>query len=135
MSVLQYKYPCYSLLFDSTHDAISHLQRIQKYAAIVNLRIPNSCNITTHSKSLHQLPVKVRSIHKITCLCCHCHSSTALSYVTEMLQKNPSHSTNISSRSHNKSLLIKSAYSNATLIIATLHLLLLSGTLFMPHHC
>ena len=41
--------------------------------------------ITTHLKSLHWLPVKVRSTYKIACLCYHCHSSTAPSYVTGML--------------------------------------------------
>ena len=39
---------CNSLLFGSTHDATSHLQRIQKYAARVNLRLPKSSNITTY---------------------------------------------------------------------------------------
>ena len=49
---------CNSLLFGSTHDVISHLQRIQNYAARAILRFPNSSNITTHLKSLHWLPVK-----------------------------------------------------------------------------
>ena len=38
----------------------SSLQRIQNYAARVILRIPKSVKITTHLKSLHYLPVKVR---------------------------------------------------------------------------
>ena len=78
---------CSSLLFGSTHDVISHFQRIQNYAARVILRLPRSSNITTHSKSLHWLPVKVRSTYNIACLCYHCHSSTAQSYVADMLQK------------------------------------------------
>ena len=78
---------CNSLLFGFTHDATSHLQRIQNYAARVILRLPKSSNITTHLKSHHWLPVKVRSTYKIACLCYHCHSSTAPSYVTDMLQK------------------------------------------------
>ena len=82
---------CKSLLFGSTHDATSHLQRIQNYAARVILRLPKSSNITTHLKSLHWLPVKVRSTYKIACLCYYCHSSTAPSYVVDMLQKKPSH--------------------------------------------
>ena len=82
---------CNSLLFGSTHDVTSHLQLIQNYAAQVILRLPKSSSITTHLKSLHWLPVKVRSIYKIACLCYHCHSSTAPSYVTNMLQKKPSH--------------------------------------------
>ena len=76
---------CNSLLFGSTHDVTSHLQRIQNYAARVILRLPKSSSITTHLKSLNWLPVKVRSTYKIACLCYHCHSSTAPSYVTGML--------------------------------------------------
>ena len=78
---------CNSLLFGSTHDVTSHLQRIQNYAARVILRLQKSSNITTHLKSLHWLPVKVRSTYKIVCLLYHCHSSTAPSYVTDMLHK------------------------------------------------
>ena len=70
-----------SLLFGSTHDVTSHLQRIQNYAAGVIVCFPKSSSITTHLKSLHWLPVKVRSSYKIACLCYHCHSSTAPSYV------------------------------------------------------
>ena len=62
---------CNSLLFGSTHDVTSHLQRMQNYAARVILHLPRSSNITTHLKSLHWLPVKARSTYKITCLCYH----------------------------------------------------------------
>ena len=82
---------CSSLLFGSTHDVTSHLQRMQNYAARVILRLPKSSSITTHLRSLHWLPVNVRSTYKIACLCYHCHSSTAPSYVADMLQKKPSH--------------------------------------------
>ena len=68
---------CSSMLFGSTHDVTSHLQRIQNYAARVILRLPKSSSITIHLKSLHWLPVKVRSTYKIACLCYHCHSNTA----------------------------------------------------------
>ena len=44
---------CNSLLFGSTHDVTSHLQRIQNYAARVILRLPKSSYITIHLKSLH----------------------------------------------------------------------------------
>ena len=66
---------CNSLLFGSTHDVTSNLQRIQNYAARVILCLPKSSSITTHLKSLHWLPVKVRSTYKIACLCYHCHST------------------------------------------------------------
>ena len=59
---------CDSLMFGSTHDVTSHLQRIPNYAAWVILRLPKSFNITTHLKSLHWFPVKVRSTLRIACL-------------------------------------------------------------------
>ena len=46
--VLSRIYYCYSLLFGSTHDVTSHLQRIQNYAARVILRLPKSSSITIH---------------------------------------------------------------------------------------
>ena len=77
--------------------------------------IPKSANITTHLKSFHWLPVKVRSIHKIACLCYHCHSSTAPSYVTDMLQEKPSHSHNTRSSSYTMPLLNRPTHGKATL--------------------
>ena len=85
---------CNSLLIGPTHDATSHLQRMQNYAARVILRLPTSSNIATHLKSCHWLPVKVRSTYKIHCLCYHSHSSTAPSYDTDMLLKMSSRSRN-----------------------------------------
>ena len=79
------------------------------------LRLPKSSNITTHLKSLHWLPVKVRSTYKIACLCYHCHSSTAPSYVADMLQKKPSHTCYTCSSSYTMPLLKRSAHSKATL--------------------
>ena len=106
---------CNSLLFGSTRDVTSHLQRIQNYAARVILRLPKSSSITTHLKSLHWLPVKVRSTYKIACLCYHCHSSTALSYVIDMLQKKPSHTRGTRSSSNTMTLLNRPAPSKETL--------------------
>ena len=112
LSIIDY---CNSLLFSFTHDVTSHLQRIQNYAARVILRLPNSSSITTHLRSLHWLPVKARSTYKIACLCYHCHSSTAPSYVTNMLHKKPSHARNTRSSSHIMPLLNRPAHSKATL--------------------
>ena len=106
---------CNSLLFGSTHDVTSHLQRIQNYAARVILRLPKSSCITTHLKSLHWLPVKVRSTYKMACLCYHCHSSTAPSHVADMLHKKPSHILITRSSSYTMPLLNRSAHSKATL--------------------
>ena len=41
---------CNSLLFGSTHDVTSHLQRIQNYAARIILRLQKSSSIATHLK-------------------------------------------------------------------------------------
>ena len=106
---------CNSLLFGSTHDVTSHLQRIQNYAARVILRLPKSSSITIHLKSLHWLPVKVRSTYKIACLCYHCLSSTAPSYVTGMLHRKPLHTRNTRSSSYTMPLLNRPAHSKATL--------------------
>ena len=97
---------CSSLLFGSTHDVtIKHLQRTQNNAARVILRLPKSSSITIHIRSLHWLPVKVRSTYKIACLCCHCHDSIAPSYVADMLHKKPSNTRNTRSISHTMPLL------------------------------
>ena len=78
---------CSSLLFSFTLDVSFHLQRIHNYATGVVLRHPKLLNITTQLKSLHWLPVEERSTYKVACLYYHCHSSTAPSYVADMLQK------------------------------------------------
>ena len=96
------------------YDVTSHLQRIQNYAAGVILRLPNSSNITIHLKSLNWRPVKVRSTCKIACLCYNCHSSTAPSYVADMLQKTPSHTHNTRSSSYTMPLHNRPAHSKAT---------------------
>ena len=93
----------------------SHLQRIQNYAARVILRLPKSYSITAHLKSLHLFPVKVGSTYKIACLCYHCHSSTAPSYVADMLHKKPSHTRITRSSSYTMPLLNRPAHSNVTL--------------------
>ena len=104
-----------SLLFGSTHDMTPHLQRIQNYAAQIILCLPRLYSITTHLKSLHWLPVKVRSTYKIACLCYHCHSSTAPSYVTDMLHKKPLHTCNTRSSSCTMPHLNRPAHSKAAL--------------------
>ena len=106
---------CNSLLFGSTRDVTSHLQRIQNYAARAILRLPKSSNIAIYIKSLHWLPVKVGNTYKIACLCYHCHSSTAPSFVTDMLHEEPSHTRNTRSSSYTFPLLNGPAHSNATL--------------------
>ena len=41
---------CGLLLFGSTHDVTSNLQRVQNYAARVILHLPKSSNVITHLK-------------------------------------------------------------------------------------
>ena len=106
---------CNSLLFGSTHDVTSHLQRIQNYAARVILCLPKSSSITPHFKSPHWLTVKVRSTCKVACLYYHCHSSSAPSYVTDMQHKKPLHTRNTRSSSYTMPLLNRPAHSKATL--------------------
>ena len=129
---------CNSLLLGSTHDVTSHLKQIQSYAARVILHLPKSSSITTHLKSLHWLPVKVRNTCKIACLCYHCHSSTAPSYVTDMLHK--SHCT--PAPAHTPCLFSIDLHTvrQHFVIVHFLLLLLLSRTLFQVmsgvlHHC
>ena len=110
-SIIDY---CSSLLFGSTHDVTSHLQRIQNYAAQVILRLPMSSSITIHLKSLHWFPVKVRSTCKVA-IEKNCHSSTAPSYVTDMLHKKPLHTRNTRSSSYTMPLLNRPAHIKATL--------------------
>ena len=131
---------CSSLLFGSTHDVTSHLQRIQNYAARVILCLPKSSSITIHLKSFLLLPVKVRSTYKIACLCYHCHSSTAPSLsLTCCIESHctpatltPAHATCLFSIDLHK-------VRQHLVIVHFLLLLLLSGTLFqmmsgVPHH-
>ena len=132
---------CNSLLFGSTHDVTSHLQRMQNYAARVILRLPKSSSITIHLKSLHWLPVKERSTYRIACLCYHCHSSTAPSYVADMLHKKPLHTATLVP-AHTPCLFSIDLHTvrQHLVIVHFLLLLLLSGNLFqmmsgVPHHC
>ena len=81
----------------------------------VILHLPKSSSITRHLWSPHWLLVKVRSTYKIACLCYHCHSSTAPSYVTDMLHRKPSHIRITCSSSYTMPLLNRPAHSMATL--------------------
>ena len=132
---------CSSLLFGSSHDVTSHLQRIHNYSARLILRLSMSSSITIHLKSLHWLPVNVRSTYKIACsattatavlhhhmslACCiesHCAPATLAPAHTPCLFS-------IDLRTLRQHLVI----------VHFLLLLLLSGTLFqmmsgVPHHC
>ena len=118
---------CNSLLFGSTHDVTSHLQHIQNNADRVILRLLKSPSITTHLKSLHWISVKIQN-YKIACLCYQHHSSTAPSYVADMLQKIQS----TIAPAHTPCLFSIDLYTvrQHLVIVHFLSLLLLSGTLF-----
>ena len=130
---------CNSLLFGSSHDVTSHLQRIQNYAARVILRLPKSSSITIHLKSLHWLPVKVRSTYKIACLC--------PTTITAVLHHDMSLTCCIKSNrtlapAHMPCLFsidLHTVRQHLVIVHFLLHFLL-SGTLFqmmsgVPHHC
>ena len=102
-----------SLLLCSSHDVTSHLQRTQNYATRVILHIPKLSNITRHLRPLYLFPVKVRNASKMACLYYHCNIRTAPLYVTNMLQKMPSHSHNTRSCSHTMPLFNRHACSSA----------------------
>ena len=128
---------CNSLLLGSTHDVTSLLQRIKNYAVRVILRLPKLSSITTHLKSLHWLPVKARTTYIIACLCYHCHSSTAPSFVADTLHEKPS-----LAPAHTPCLFSIDLHTvrQHLVIVHFLLLLLLSGTLFkimsgVSHHC
>ena len=93
----------------------SHLQRIQNYAARVILRLPNSSHLATHLKSLDWLPVNVRNTYEIACLCYYGHSSAAPSYVTDILNKKPSHTSSSHCSSCTMPFLNGPSHSKATL--------------------
>ena len=130
---------CNSLLFGSTHDVTSCLQRIQNYAARVILHPTKSSSITTHLKKLHWLPDKVRSTYKIAYLCYHCHSSTAPWYVADMLHKKPSTPASLAP-AHTQCLFSIDLHTVRQHLVIVHFLLFLSGTQFkmmsgVPHHC
>ena len=126
---------CNPLLFGSTHDMTSNLQRILNYAARAILRLPKSSNITTHLKLHHWLPVKVRSTYKIVCLC---DSSAAPSYAAGTLQK--THQTLAPAHTPCVFSIDLHTVGQHLVIGRFLLFLLLSGTLFqmmsdVPHDC
>ena len=132
---------CNSLLFGSTHDVTSNLQRIQYYAARVILRLPKSSSITTHLKSLHWLPVKVRSTYKIAC--CATTATAVLHHhmaLTCYIKINCTPATLAPAQTPCLFSIDLHTVRQHLVIIHFLLLLLLSGTLFqvmsdVPHHC
>ena len=58
--------------------------------------------------------LSVWNTYKIACLCYHCHSSIAPSYVTDMLHRKPLHTRNTRSSSYTMPLLNRSAHIKAT---------------------
>ena len=132
---------CNSLLFGSTHDVTSHLQRIQNYAARVILRLPKSSSITMHLKSHHWHPIKVRSTYKIAC--CATTATAVLHHHMSLACCIESHCTPATLAPANTPCLFSidlHTVRQHLVIIHFLLLLLLSGTLFqmtsgVPHHC
>ena len=132
---------CNSLLFGSTHDVTSHLQQIQNHAARVIWRLPKSSSITTHLKSLHWLPVKVRSTYKIAC--CATTATAVLHHHMSLTCCRKIHRTPTTlAQSHTPCLfsIDQHTVTQHLVIVHFILLLLLLGTLFkmlsgVPHHC
>ena len=130
-----------SLLFCSTHDVTSYLQRIQNYAARVVLRLPQSSSITTHLRLLHWLPVKVRITAKL--LVCATTATAVLHHHMPLTCCIQSHCTAATlAPAHTTCLFSIDLHTVGQLLVIVhfLLLLLLSGTLFqmmsgVPHHC
>ena len=102
------------LLFASTHNVTSDLQRIENYAARIIMCLPKSSNTATHLTSLHWFTVKVGCSYKKAFLFYHCHNSTSPSYVMNMQQEKPSHRITRSS-SYTMHLHNRPGHSRATL--------------------
>ena len=102
-----------SILFCQQLNTVAH------FCLVLHMMLHATCNryktMQLDLKSHHSLPVKVRSTYKIACLCCHCHSSTAPSYVADMLHGMPSHTRNTRSSSYTMPLLNRPAHSKAAL--------------------
>ena len=80
-----------------------------------NMKINFFSNTRRMDNKFFGFLVKVRNTYKIACLCYHCHSSTAPSYVADMLHKKPSHTRITRSCTYTMPLLNRSAHSKATL--------------------
>ena len=89
----------------------SLLQQIQNYAARVILRLPRSSTFKITSLACCQSKKHLQN----SLLCYHCHSSTAPSYVTDMLHRKPLHTRNTRSSSYTMPLLNRPAHSKVTL--------------------
>ena len=82
-----------------------------------NILINYHLRLITYYKILSSLEIVniLRMEAYIACLCYHCHSSTAPSYVTGMLHRKPLHTRNTRSNSYTMPLLNRPAHSKATL--------------------
>ena len=131
---------CSSLLFGSTHDVTSNLQQIRNYAARIILRLSMSSSITIHLKSLHWLPVKVRSTYKIAF--CATTATAVLHHNMSLTCCLESHCTpETLAPAHTPCLFSINLHTvrKNFMIVHFLLLLLMSGTLFqimsgVPHH-
>ena len=132
---------CNSLLFGSTHDATSHLQRILNYAARVILRLPMSSSITIHLKSFHWLPVKLEAPTKWL-VCATTATAVLLHHMSLTCCIESHHTPATLAPAHTLCLFSIDLHTvrQHLVIVHFLLLFLLSGTLFqmmsgVPHHC
>ena len=97
----------------------AHVSNIARTCYFELRRLASICRFLTSTATATLVScitcIKVRSTYKIACLCYHCHSSTAPSYVTDMLHRKPLHTRNTRSSSYTMPLLNRPAHSKATL--------------------
>ena len=76
---------CNALLSHLSEKQMSKLQRIQNCAARLVLRQAKHCSATALLRTLHWLPVRARVEYKLSTLAYKCLSSSAPSYLSDLL--------------------------------------------------
>ena len=84
--VLSRLYYCNSLLFGCPQNLQNKLQKVQKNAARLVLRVSKTDHISHHLASLHWLPIDSRIQYKLSYVCYNCLNSAAPDYLTELLR-------------------------------------------------
>ena len=77
---------CNSLLMGTTNSFIQPMQKVQNVAARLILRAPRHQHCTTLPQQLHWRPISQRIKYKTACMCYNSITSSAPSYLSELLQ-------------------------------------------------
>ena len=76
---------CNSLLSGCPRSLILRLQKVQKNAARLILRISKREHISTHLASLHWLPIDSRIKYKLACICYNSMSTNSPPYLSDLI--------------------------------------------------